>query len=63
MTLSILPEHGIRDLLQEPSVAHIHFANESGMRRFIADNRQAIRSMIERWDVNWTPMLTITATR
>ncbi len=63
MTLSILPEHGIRDMMQEPACAHIHFANETGMRRFIDDNRQAIRSMIERWNCDWEPMLTITATR
>lgn len=61
MTLSILPEHAIRDMRQEPAVAHIHFANETGMRRFLDDNRKAIRSVIERWSADWEPMVTITA--
>lgn len=63
MTLSLLPDHHILNMHQEPAVAHIHFRDESGMQRFKQDNRLAIRSMFERWTVDWEPMLTVTAAR
>lgn len=63
MTLSILPEHHIAHMDQSPAVAHIHFRDESGMLRFIADNAANIRSKFERWTADWTPMLTVTASR
>lgn len=63
MTLIHKPEHGIIHEHVEPAVAHIHFRNEDGMRRFIEDNRQYIKSLFERWSVDWQPMLTVTAAR
>lgn len=63
MTLNIRASHEIRSLHEEPAVAHIHFRNEAGMIRFIADNRRAIKSLYERWTVDWEPLLTITAAR
>lgn len=61
MTLLHKPEHEIRTTLEEQRVAHFTFATETGMRRFIDDNRASIRTMVERWSVDWTPMLTVTA--
>lgn len=63
MTLSILPEHGIRNMHQEPAVAHITFANEASMQRFTIDNRRAIRTAFLRWTVDFEPLLTVTAAR
>lgn len=63
MTLTQLPEHGIKHAHIEPAVAHITFANELGMLLFTADNRKAIRTQFVRWTVDWEPMLTITAVR
>ena len=63
MTLQQSPEHAIKTAHIEPAVAHFTFANELGMRLFLSDNRKAIRSVFERWTVDWEPMLTITAAR
>lgn len=63
MTLIHKPEHGIIRCDEQPAVAHIHFRNEDGMRRFIEDNRRSIKSLFERWSVDWQPMLTVTAAR
>lgn len=63
MTLQHKPEHGIISAHEEPAVAHIHFRNEAGMRLFIEDNRRAIKSIFERWSVDWEPMLTVTSAR
>lgn len=61
MTLLHKPEHEIRTALEEHRVAHFTFATETGMRRFIDDNRASIRTMIENWNVDYYPMLTVTA--
>lgn len=61
MTLQIKPEHNVVSMHQEPRVTHIHFRNEAGERRFIDDNRAAIKSLYERWNADWEPMLTVTA--
>ncbi len=63
MTLQQLPEHGIKTAHIEPSIAHLTFANESGMLRFITDNRNAIRPQIVRWNVDWEPVLSVTVAR
>lgn len=63
MTLTQLPEHGIKAAHIEPTVAHLTFANETGMLRFINDNRMAILPQIVRWNVDWEPMLTATAAK
>lgn len=63
MTLTHKPEHGIIRCDEQPAVAHIHFRNEDGMRRFIDDNKQSIKGEHVRWSVDWEPMLTITAAR
>lgn len=61
MTLQIKPEHEVVSMLQEPRVTHIHFRNEAGERRFLEDNRHAIKSLCERWSVDWEPMIVVTA--
>jgi len=61
MTLQIKPENEIVSMHQEPAVTHIHFRNEAGERQFIEDNRSAIKSLYERWNVDWEPLLTVTA--
>ena len=61
MTLLHKPEHAILTAHEEPAVAHITFANEAGMRRFISDNRLSIKSLFERWTMDFEIMLTITA--
>lgn len=63
MTLHIAANHEIRSMHEEPAVAHIHFRSEDGMERFKRDNRRAIKSVYERWTVDWEPLLTITAAR
>lgn len=63
MTLTIHANHDIRSLHEEPAVAHIHFHNEDGKDRFLADNRRNIKSVYETWSVDWEPMLTVTAKR
>jgi len=61
MTLSITKEHGILNMRQEPAVAHIAFANERGFARFVEDNRKAIRSVYERWTMDFEIVASITA--
>lgn len=61
MTLEHKPEHHIKSAHEESAVAHITFADESGMLQFLADNRKAIRSVHEHWNVDWEPMLTFVA--
>ena len=61
MTLTHLPEHGIRHAHIEPSVAHVTFANESGMDAFLRDNKATIRLQCVQWDTEWRPLITITA--
>jgi len=63
MTLHQHPEHRIVTAHIEPAVAHLTFATETGMQRFIADNRREIRTQFVRWDVDFYPILTITAAK
>lgn len=61
MTLQIRAAHNIRSMHEEPTCAHIQFRNEDGMRQFIDDNRIYIRTLYERWSVDWEPLLTVTS--
>lgn len=63
MTLTIAADHDIRAMHEEPAVTHIQFRTEDGMMRFLACNRTRIKSVYETWNVDWEPVLTITAKR
>lgn len=61
MTLQHKPEHHIKTAHEEGAVAHLTFADERGKDAFLADNRLAIRTVIELQTVDFEPILTVTA--
>jgi hypothetical protein len=64
MTLVFRTAHRVVTSLVEPRVAHLTFANEDGMERFLRDNKESIKTtQIHRkdWNHDFCPTLTITA--
>ncbi len=64
MTLTFRTAHRVITSLVEPRVAHLTFANEDGMERFLRDNDEHIRAKYTQkrdWTHDFQPTLTITA--